>query len=344
MADNRLSVPIIVLVGPTGVGKSTLGPYLAEALDIPFFDVDQSLVRFRRAEPGTAAVARRQAVIDKLLSGGAAVIATGFEDFLPDVAGDRIRQHALSVFIEGQVAERRGSTQLISTTPAAPMSAFRAEPGEGGAAAGERIAKTRAFALPSDVYRAADIVVDIGSLPVQLSAYCLIRAVKRHLGQGGDADNWVLPRLDWRDAEPWHRRQRLPGEVGMGDNVIDRLSGALPHGRFEHGIALAVVSALLDSTTYAGRYQAYRAPWHSEGWRLILLTTDRVSPTIELFLFTHGTLPWQMSAVLHFADGQTRREVWRTEHVVAPDAEVDLAEQLLCWINGDAPEDALGHC
>ncbi|AHE54197.1 shikimate kinase [Sphingomonas sanxanigenens] len=344
MADDQLSVPIIVLVGPTGVGKSTLGPYLAEALDIPFFDVDRSLDRFQRAEPGTAAIARRQAVIDKLLAGGPAVIATGFEDFLPDVAGDRIRQHAMSVYIEGQIAERRGSTRLISTTPAVPTQTLRSDPGESATAAGRRIVKTRNFAVPADVYRGADIVVDVEGLPVHLSAHCLIRAVKRHLGRISGADDWVMPRLDWRDAEPWNRRPRLHHEVGTGDNVIDRLSGALPHGRFEHDVALAVVSALLGSATYAGRYQAYRAPWHSEGSRLILLAIDRTSPTIELFLFTHGALPWQMSAMLHFADGQTRRESWGTEHVVAPDAEVDLAEQLLCWINGNAPEDALGHC
>lgn len=344
MADDQLPVPIIVLVGPTGVGKSTLGPYLAEALDIPFFDVDQSLVRFQRAEPGAAAIARRQAVIDKLLAGGPAVIATGFEDFLPDVAGDRIRRHAMSVYIEGQVAERRGSTRLISTVPAAPIAAFRAEPGEGPAAAGDRIVKTRSFAVPADIYRGADIVVDIGGLPVPLSAHCLILAVKRHLGREIGADDWVMPRLDWRNAEPWHRRPRLHGQVAGDGNVIDRLSGALPHGRFEHDVALAVVSALLDSAAYAGRYRAYHAPWHSEGSRLILLAIDRASPTIELFLFTHSVLRWQMSAVLHFADGQTRRESWGTEHVVAPDAEVDLAEQLLCWINGNAPDDVLGHC
>ena len=345
MADDRSSVPIIVLVGPTGVGKSTLGPYLAEALEVPFFDVDQSLVRFQRAEPGTAAVARRQAVIDKLLTGGPAVIATGFEDFLPDVAGDRIRARAMSVYIEGQVAERRGSTQLISTTPATSVAMIWPDSGESGRLPGNLIIKGRSFAVPSDVYREADIVVDIGHLPVHLSAHCLIRAVRAHLGHDVGADDWGMPRLDWRGAEPWHARSRLHhGKNGTGGNVVDRLSGALPHGRFEHEIALAVLAALLESATYAGRYQAYRAPWHSEGSRLILLAMDRTSPTIELFLFTHSMLPWQMSALLHFANGQTRREPWGTEHVVAPDAEVDLAEQLLAWINGDVAEETVGHC
>lgn len=337
-------MPIIVLVGPTGVGKSTLGPYLAEALDIPFFDVDQSLVRFQRAEPGAAAVARRRAVIDKLLTGGPAVIATGFEDFLPDVAGDSIRQHAVSVYIEGQVAERRGSTQLLSTTPATSMAPIWPDPAGGGAAAGNVIVKGRSFTVPSEVYREADIIVDIGHLPVQLSAHRLIRAVKAHLGQEMGADDWGIPRLDWRGAEPWYARSRGHAPANFGGNVVDRLSGALPHGRFEHDLALSVIVALLESATYAGRYQAYRAPWHSEGSRLILLATDRISPTIELFLFTHRSQPWQMSAVLHFTNGQTRREPWGTEHVVAPDAEVDLAEQLLSWINGDATEEAVGHC
>lgn len=36
--------PLIVLVGPMGVGKSTVGALLAERLGVPFLDTDQDVV------------------------------------------------------------------------------------------------------------------------------------------------------------------------------------------------------------------------------------------------------------------------------------------------------------
>ncbi len=139
----RMHVPHhIVLVGPMGAGKTTLGQALAARLGRAFVDVDarieadagQSIPALFAAE-GEAGFRRRESdALRAVLAGAPAIIATGGGAVLD--AGNRAVMRAagtvvyLSVDPETQLARLRGDTgrPLLQTAdPARTLAALQAQ-------------------------------------------------------------------------------------------------------------------------------------------------------------------------------------------------------------------------
>lgn len=106
----RIDRPI-VLIGMMGVGKSTVGRKLSQALDLPFADADDEIekaaqmsvsdiftqfgeVDFRNGE-------RR--VIARMMDGGPAVIATGGGAFIQDETRQLILDKGIAVWLDSDV-------------------------------------------------------------------------------------------------------------------------------------------------------------------------------------------------------------------------------------------------
>jgi len=91
----------VVLIGPMGAGKTSIGKKVARALDLPFFDTDAAVVRshgpieqlfVERGEAHFRAV-ERAAVIEGLASGGVVSLGGGSvlnPDTRADLAGHRV--------------------------------------------------------------------------------------------------------------------------------------------------------------------------------------------------------------------------------------------------------------
>jgi len=62
-----MSEPVIALIGLRGSGKSSVGHELAEALEVPFYDLDESLVGFHVAgDPATRSFTSAGAILSEL--------------------------------------------------------------------------------------------------------------------------------------------------------------------------------------------------------------------------------------------------------------------------------------
>lgn len=117
----------IALIGLMGAGKSTVGRRLAKRLSVPFIDSDDEIKKaagssiedifeifgeqeFRAGE---------QRVVDRLLNGGAMVLATGGGAFINDDVRKRILQSATSVWLKAGLdslverTSRRGGRPLL---------------------------------------------------------------------------------------------------------------------------------------------------------------------------------------------------------------------------------------
>ncbi len=101
----------IVLVGPMGAGKSTIGPLLAERLVLPFFDADDEVARdagldiagiFERfGEAGFRA--RERQMIARLIDGPPAVIAAGGGAFADADSRALILARCTAVWLDADV-------------------------------------------------------------------------------------------------------------------------------------------------------------------------------------------------------------------------------------------------
>lgn len=101
----------IVLVGPMGAGKSTIGPLLAERLAFPFFDADDEIARdagfsiagmFERFGEAEFRVRERQ-VIARLIDGPPAVIAVGGGAFADADSRALILARCTAVWLDADV-------------------------------------------------------------------------------------------------------------------------------------------------------------------------------------------------------------------------------------------------
>lgn len=105
----RISRPV-VLVGLMGAGKSCIGRKLAESLSLPFMDSDSEVEEAAGCEvrdifevygePAFRDCERR--VIQRLLQGGPAVIATGGGAFMDPETREEVKAHAISMWLRAE--------------------------------------------------------------------------------------------------------------------------------------------------------------------------------------------------------------------------------------------------
>ena len=116
----------IVLVGPMGAGKTTIGKLLAQELDLPFKDIDHIIVERTGADipwifdvEGETGFRRRESqVLAEVLDADAAVIATGGGIVsLPDNREMLKQADALVVFLNATVAQQFHRTSKDKNRP-----------------------------------------------------------------------------------------------------------------------------------------------------------------------------------------------------------------------------------
>jgi shikimate kinase len=164
----------IVLVGLSGVGKSTLGRRLAAQLGLPFVDSDKEIEAAAQRSVadifeslGEAAFREgERRVIARLLDGQPKVIATGGGAFLCPETRERLAAAAFTVWL------RKDVEAVI-----ARLAGARARPllrGDDPAGALRRLAKER-----YPIYAAADLAFDLDGLDAPVPA--LATALKARL-------------------------------------------------------------------------------------------------------------------------------------------------------------------
>lgn len=107
----RLGNRPIVLVGLMGAGKTSVGRRLAEKLGIPFVDADHEIEAaagktiteiFSDHGEGYFREGERK-VIQRLLTNGAQVLATGGGAWMNEETRHRVRQHGISVWLKAEL-------------------------------------------------------------------------------------------------------------------------------------------------------------------------------------------------------------------------------------------------
>lgn len=182
IADEDLRRRTIVLVGLMGAGKSSVGRRLAQALDMPFFDADDEVVRAAGrsipdifADLGEAAFRDgERRVIARLLEGSPHVLATGGGAFMNAETRALIQRKAISVWLKADVdvlARRVGRKNdrplLKDRDPRETLAAL----------ARERY----------PVYAQADVTVDSLEGPHAATVQAIIEALRDHLSAKASA-------------------------------------------------------------------------------------------------------------------------------------------------------------
>lgn len=117
----------IVLVGPMGTGKSTIGRHLAQHLQYPFFDSDHEIERRCGAsiawifdvEGERGFREREQSMISELLTSSEAglVLATGGGAILSEHNRACIREHGCVIYLHTSVDEQLARTSKDKNRP-----------------------------------------------------------------------------------------------------------------------------------------------------------------------------------------------------------------------------------
>lgn len=111
----------LFLLGPMGAGKSTVGPLVAQALDLPFVDLDQRVV-MRAGAPiaalfereGEAAFRQREfEALQEVVESGPSVVALGGGTVLHPGVFPLLRRHGVSVRLD--VASEVALTRLLES-------------------------------------------------------------------------------------------------------------------------------------------------------------------------------------------------------------------------------------
>ena len=166
----------IALVGLMGVGKSSVGRRLANALDLPFKDADHEIeaaagrtipeIFAEMGEPAFREGERR--VIARLLDDPPHVLATGGGAFMNDETRRLIKEKAVSVWLKADLdilarrIGRKDTRPLVS--------------GKDPLAVLTELAETR-----YPIYAEADIMVETGDTPHHVAVDQILRALAAHL-------------------------------------------------------------------------------------------------------------------------------------------------------------------
>lgn len=166
----------ITLVGLMGVGKSSVGRRLANALELPFKDADVEIeaaagrsipdIFAEMGEPAFREGERR--VIARLLENPPHVLATGGGAFMNDETRALIKERSISVWLKADLdvlvrrVARKDSRPLLS--------------GKDPLAVLTELAEKR-----YPVYAEADITVETGDTAHHVTVDQVIRALTRHL-------------------------------------------------------------------------------------------------------------------------------------------------------------------
>lgn len=166
----------ITLVGLMGVGKSSVGRRLANALDLPFKDADVEIeaaagrsipdIFAEMGEPAFREGERR--VITRLLENPPHVLATGGGAFMNDETRALIKERSISVWLKADLdvlvrrVSRKDSRPLLS--------------GKDPLAVLTELAEKR-----YPVYAEADVTVETGDTAHHVAVDQVIRALTRHL-------------------------------------------------------------------------------------------------------------------------------------------------------------------
>lgn len=117
--------PNLILVGPMGAGKSTVGRRLAQALDLPFFDSDReieqrtgadiALIFELEGEPGFRA--REHNMIEELTAKPKFVLATGGGAILDPENRRHMAMHGKVVYLHATVTQQLSRTARDHSRP-----------------------------------------------------------------------------------------------------------------------------------------------------------------------------------------------------------------------------------
>jgi shikimate kinase len=163
----------LVLVGPTGAGKSSVGGLLAAQRGAPFFDLDAEIERhagrrisaiFERDGEATFRALEREVLAD-LLDHGPCVLATGGGAVLDGLNRQRMRERAFVVHLHAGVGTQLRRLEGDRTRP------LLAGP--------DRAAALHAMAAQrTPLYReVADLTVDTDGLDAHAVAACIGEAL-----------------------------------------------------------------------------------------------------------------------------------------------------------------------
>lgn len=178
-AEPALRRKTIALVGLMGVGKSSIGRRLANALGMPFCDADAEIVAASGCrsvadifevygEPAFRDLERK--VIARLLGGEPHVLATGGGAFMNEATRALIKERAVSVWLKADLEllarriARKSDRPLVAGKD--PLSVLRGQ------------AEVR-----DPLYAQADIVVETGETPHQTAVEAIIAALREHLAE-----------------------------------------------------------------------------------------------------------------------------------------------------------------
>jgi shikimate kinase len=174
--DPALRERTIALVGLMGVGKSTIGRRLAQALNLPFRDADQEIERAagrsisdifaERGEEEFRTGERR--VIARLLEEGPHVLATGGGAFMNAQTRALIKERAVSVWLK---ADLDVLVRRVSRKDNRPLLSGR-DPRE----VLEELMRER-----YPVYGEADIVVETDDRPAAAAVEAILGALERRM-------------------------------------------------------------------------------------------------------------------------------------------------------------------
>lgn len=129
----------LVLIGLMGAGKSAIGRRLATRLDVPFLDADHEIeaaadkrIEEIFADEGEAYFRdREEKVIERLLTDGPLILATGGGAFMSPVTRTNIKEHGISLWLDAELdilmerVSRRSHRPLLQTEdPRAVMQAL----------------------------------------------------------------------------------------------------------------------------------------------------------------------------------------------------------------------------